>query len=183
MGTSVTPVLSRKLLYLPQLWPRKTPELKWECSGNHLSRDVVPRRYGKMPPLSAVRGKSWTWFKIVPLLPGEKKWMKILQVHLSSINFCQTLSGYSSTCSKNLLCKRAEAPIRHPEQHPQAGEECPEWEHLFLAAALGLIAHQSPSPRLQSCLWLSLSSTCKAEMCQQCYSFACLIPDGIYAGT
>lgn len=38
---------------------------------------------------------------------------------------------------------RAEAPIRYPEQHPQAGEECPVWEDLVLAAALGLIAHQS----------------------------------------
>lgn len=64
--------------------------------------------------------------------------MKILQVHLSSINFCQTLAGYSSTCSKNLPGKRAEAPIRHPEQHPQAGEECPEWEHLFLGCSTGV---------------------------------------------
>lgn len=77
--------------------------------------------------------------------------------------------------------------LRHPEQHPQAGEECPVWEDLVLAAALRSAVHQSQH-QVEGCrarfvvtAVYSRASPIPAKL--RCYSFACLVPDGIHTGT
>ena len=81
----------------------------------------------------------------LPNFTREHIWIRVLQVHLSSTSFFQSfvvIPPRIQTIWRVCRHKRAEAQSRHPEEHPQVGEDCTVGEDVVLAAALGLIAHQ-----------------------------------------
>lgn len=81
-----------------------------------------------MPPLRAVRGKSWTWFKILPLFYQET-----YMDESSAGSFVFPMSLFQSFAVIPPLIPKI-CSLRGLEQHPQAGEECTVWEDLVLAA-------------------------------------------------
>lgn len=89
----------------------------------------------------------------LPSFTREHIWIRVLQVHLSTISFFQSFTVIPpliQTICRVCCHKRAEAQSRHPEERPQVGEDHTVGKDVVLAAALGLMAHR-PWHQVQGC--------------------------------